>query len=76
MHSGYKWLLRWHLSCHIFFQAKLPAVLRIYRDTLITDMKATIKNTVAELLPVLVARPVESDLVMGERAVDSDGLTI
>nr|XP_029117240.1 vacuolar protein sorting-associated protein 54, chloroplastic [Elaeis guineensis] len=53
--------------------AKLPAVLRIYRDTLITDMKATIKTTVAELLPVLVARPLESDLVMGERAVDSDG---
>ncbi|KAG1354968.1 putative Vacuolar protein sorting-associated protein 54, chloroplastic [Cocos nucifera] len=53
--------------------AKLPVVLRIYRDTLITDMKATIKTTVAELLPVLVARPLESDLVMGERAVDSDG---
>ncbi|KAG1362575.1 putative Vacuolar protein sorting-associated protein 54, chloroplastic [Cocos nucifera] len=52
---------------------KLPAVLRIYRDALITDMKAAIKTTVAELLPVLVARPLDSDLVAGERAVDSDG---
>ncbi|XP_073101522.1 vacuolar protein sorting-associated protein 54, chloroplastic isoform X2 [Elaeis guineensis] len=52
---------------------KLPAVLRIYRDALITDMKAAIKTTVAELLPVLVAQPLDSDLVAGERAVDSDG---
>ncbi|XP_038982689.1 vacuolar protein sorting-associated protein 54, chloroplastic [Phoenix dactylifera] len=52
---------------------KLPAVLRIYRDALITDMKAAIKTTVAELLPVLVARPLDSDFVSGEQAVDSDG---
>ncbi|KAF8413470.1 hypothetical protein HHK36_001457 [Tetracentron sinense] len=53
--------------------AKLPSVLRIYRDTLIADMKTAIKNTVAELLPVLVARPLESDLMPGERTVDVDG---
>nr|CAD1843793.1 unnamed protein product [Ananas comosus var. bracteatus] len=52
--------------------AKLPAVLRIYRDTLITDMKASIKATVAELLPVLVARPMEADLAAAERVVDSE----
>ncbi|XP_020247722.1 vacuolar protein sorting-associated protein 54, chloroplastic [Asparagus officinalis] len=51
---------------------KLPAVLRIYRDTLITEMKAAIKSTVAELLPVLLARPIESDVLSGERTVDSD----
>ncbi|KAL6650281.1 hypothetical protein ACP70R_009206 [Stipagrostis hirtigluma subsp. patula] len=51
---------------------KLPAVLRIYRDTLITVMKASIKATVAELLPVLSARPLDSDSVTGDRAADSD----
>ncbi|KAG8055995.1 hypothetical protein GUJ93_ZPchr0001g31285 [Zizania palustris] len=51
---------------------KLPAVLRIYRDTLITVMKASIKATVAELLPILVARPIDSDSVTGDRAADSD----
>lgn len=51
---------------------KLPAVLRIYRDTLITVMKASIKATVAELLPVLTARPIDSDSVTGDRATDSD----
>ncbi|KAJ6792534.1 putative vacuolar protein sorting-associated protein 54, chloroplastic [Iris pallida] len=53
--------------------ARLPAVLRIYRDTLITEMKAAIKSTVAELLPILLTRPLESDLVTGERAADPDG---
>ncbi|OEL19382.1 Vacuolar protein sorting-associated protein 54, chloroplastic [Dichanthelium oligosanthes] len=51
---------------------KLPAVLRIYRDTLITVMKASIKATVAELLPVLTARPIDSDSVSGDRAADAD----
>ncbi|EES11829.1 vacuolar protein sorting-associated protein 54, chloroplastic [Sorghum bicolor] len=51
---------------------KLPAVLRIYRDTLITVMKASIKATVAELLPVLTARPIDSDSVTGDRATDAD----
>uniref|UniRef100_A0A0E0P5Z0 Vacuolar protein sorting-associated protein 54 C-terminal domain-containing protein n=1 Tax=Oryza rufipogon TaxID=4529 RepID=A0A0E0P5Z0_ORYRU len=51
---------------------KLPAVLRIYRDTLITVMKASIKATVAELLPILVARTIDSDSVTGDRAADSD----
>lgn len=55
-------------------QAKLPTVLRLYRDTLITEMKAAIKATVAALLPVLLARPLDSDLVTGDRVVDSDGL--
>ncbi|KAF9616654.1 hypothetical protein IFM89_031518 [Coptis chinensis] len=53
--------------------AKLPTVLRIYRDTLVADMKTVIKTTVAEFLPILVARPLESDLTTGERSVDTDG---
>ena len=55
------------------FQAKLPSVLRIYRDTLTADMKTAIKTAVAELLPVLVARPLDSDFAPGERMVDADG---
>lgn len=47
--------------------------MRIYRDTLTADMKMAIKTSVAELLPVLVARPLESDFSPGERAVDADG---
>lgn len=39
-------------------------------------MKASIKATVAELLPVLVARPMEADLAAAERLVDSEGLII
>ncbi|XP_076949524.1 vacuolar protein sorting-associated protein 54, chloroplastic-like [Bidens hawaiensis] len=53
--------------------AKLPSVLRIYRDTVISDMKTAIKSVVAELLPVLVARPLDSDFKSGDRAVDADG---
>lgn len=53
--------------------AKLPSVLRMYRDTLTGDMKTAIKTTVAELLPVLVVRPVESDFTPGERIGDADG---
>ncbi|PHT55553.1 Vacuolar protein sorting-associated protein 54, chloroplastic [Capsicum baccatum] len=53
--------------------AKLPAVLRIYRDTLTADMKTAIKMAVEELLRVLGAQPVDSDFVAGERAVDADG---
>lgn len=52
--------------------ARLPAVLRIYRDTLIMDMKSAIKTTVAELLPVLLGRPSESDQVTGEHITDSE----
>ena len=47
----------------VVFQAKLPSVLRTYRDTLTADMKTALKTAVAELLPVLVARPLESDLI-------------
>ncbi|XP_015166654.1 vacuolar protein sorting-associated protein 54, chloroplastic-like isoform X2 [Solanum tuberosum] len=53
--------------------AKLPAVLRIYRDTLTADMKTAIKMAVEELLRVLGAQPMDSDFVAGERAVDADG---
>lgn len=53
--------------------ARLPSVLRIYRDTLVADMKAAIKDTVAEFLPVLVARPQDSGLTSGERNIDADG---
>lgn len=52
--------------------ARLPAVLRIYRDTLIMDMKSAIKTTVAELLPVLLGRSSESDQVTGEHIADSE----
>ncbi|KAJ9565429.1 hypothetical protein OSB04_001395 [Centaurea solstitialis] len=53
--------------------AKLPAVLRIYRDTVTSDMKTAIKSVVAELLPVLLARPLDSDFKPGDRIVDADG---
>ncbi|CAH9121800.1 unnamed protein product [Cuscuta epithymum] len=53
--------------------AKLPAVLRMYRDTLTADMKTAIKVAVEELLPVLGAQPIDSDFVTGERAGDTDG---
>jgi hypothetical protein len=56
----------------LYLQAQLPSVLRIYRDTLTADMKNAIKNAVAELLPVLVARP-ELEFTPGERTVDADG---
>ncbi|XP_068645902.1 vacuolar protein sorting-associated protein 54, chloroplastic isoform X2 [Aristolochia californica] len=57
--------------------ARLPSVLRIYRDTLVADMKTAIKNTVAELLPILVARPVDPDFAAGERAeLDGTGLSL
>lgn len=48
-------------------------MLRIYRDTLTADMKAAIKSAVAELLPILLVRPLESDFTPAERVVDADG---
>ncbi|KAM5561832.1 hypothetical protein ABKV19_022429 [Rosa sericea] len=54
--------------------AKLPSVLRLYRDQLTADMKTAIKNAVAELLPILVSRPLESDFTPGERVADADGI--
>ncbi|KAL5158751.1 Vacuolar protein sorting-associated protein 54, chloroplastic [Glycine soja] len=53
--------------------AKLPSVLRTYRDTLTADMKSAIKTAVAELLPVLASRGSESEFFSGDRAVDADG---
>ncbi|KAJ6376724.1 hypothetical protein OIU76_025806 [Salix suchowensis] len=53
--------------------AKLPPVLRIYRDTLTASMKTTIKNAVAELLPTFSAQSLESDLTPTERTADTDG---
>ncbi|XP_022716467.1 vacuolar protein sorting-associated protein 54, chloroplastic-like isoform X2 [Durio zibethinus] len=52
--------------------AKLPFVLRTYRDTVTADMKTAIKTAVAELLPVLVSRPLESD-INSEHTMDVDG---
>lgn len=52
--------------------SKLPAVLRIYRDTLITDIKAAIKVVVAELLSVLVSRPIDTDTQSIERQSDME----
>lgn len=61
---------------HIFdsLQAKLPSVLRFYRETLTAEMKSAIKAVVVELLPVLLCR--QSDLVynQGERVADADGV--
>ncbi|XP_050872438.1 vacuolar protein sorting-associated protein 54, chloroplastic isoform X2 [Lathyrus oleraceus] len=53
--------------------AKLPSILRIYRDTLTADMKSAIKTAVAELLPVLAIRGSESEFFSGDRAVEADG---
>ncbi|OIV97295.1 hypothetical protein TanjilG_07047 [Lupinus angustifolius] len=53
--------------------AKLPSVLRIYRDTLTADMKSAIKTAVAELLPVLAARGSDLEFFSGDKAVDADG---
>nr|XP_043620581.1 vacuolar protein sorting-associated protein 54, chloroplastic [Erigeron canadensis] len=53
--------------------AKLPTVLRIYRDTVTSDMKMAIKSVVAELLPVLLAKPLDSDLKSGDRIAEADG---
>ncbi|OWM63474.1 hypothetical protein CDL15_Pgr026234 [Punica granatum] len=62
-----------HIVIGLLRTAKLPSVLRIYRDMLTADMKNAIKTTVAELLPVLVAKPFESDFAPGERTADGDG---
>ncbi|KAL7241753.1 hypothetical protein ACSBR1_014359 [Camellia fascicularis] len=52
---------------------KLPSVLRIYRDTLTAHMKTAIKTAVADILPILLTQPLESDYAPGERMVDADG---
>nr|XP_017228323.1 PREDICTED: vacuolar protein sorting-associated protein 54, chloroplastic-like isoform X2 [Daucus carota subsp. sativus] len=53
--------------------AKLPSVLRFYRETLTAEMKSAIKAVVVELLPVLLCR--QSDLVYNhwEEVADADG---
>lgn len=48
-------------------------MLRLYRDAVTVDMKTAIKNAVAELLPVLLVRPLDSDFAPGERTKDTDG---
>ncbi|KAG6794091.1 hypothetical protein POTOM_003324 [Populus tomentosa] len=53
--------------------AKLPSVLRIYRDTLTASMKTTIKNAVAELLPAFSAQSLESERTSAEQTADTDG---
>ncbi|KAF8107620.1 hypothetical protein N665_0119s0081 [Sinapis alba] len=53
--------------------AKFPSILRMYREALTSEMKNAIKNAVAELLPILVARSLESEFSHGERSVDVDG---
>jgi vacuolar protein sorting-associated protein 54 len=45
----------------------------MYRDTLTSEMKNAIKKAVADLLPILVARSLESDFSHGERSVDDGG---
>lgn len=51
--------------------AKLPAVLRIYSETIKANVKTATKKAVSELLPVLVAQ--STDFVLRERVVDTDG---
>ncbi|KAF9667041.1 hypothetical protein SADUNF_Sadunf16G0291500 [Salix dunnii] len=53
--------------------AKLPSVLRIYRDTLTTSMKTAIKNAVAELISAFSAQSLESEQTSAERTADTDG---
>ncbi|KAL8511914.1 hypothetical protein ACS0TY_018379 [Phlomoides rotata] len=45
---------------------KLPAVLRLYRDTLASDIKTSVKMTVLNM-------PLESDSISGEGIGDTDG---
>ncbi|KAL8045550.1 hypothetical protein ABFX02_08G121400 [Erythranthe guttata] len=45
---------------------KLPAVLRLYRDTLASDIKTSVKTTVLNM-------PLESNSMSGEGIVDNDG---
>ncbi|CAM6025253.1 unnamed protein product, partial [Sphagnum balticum] len=52
--------------------SKLPAVLRVYRDTLNTDIKAAIRTVVAELLPVLFTRAPDGDLPSADRQADME----
>jgi vacuolar protein sorting-associated protein 54 len=54
--------------------SKLPAVLRVYRDTLNTDIKAAIRTVVAELLPVLFTRAPDGDLPSADRQADMEGV--
>lgn len=46
----------------------------MYRDTLITDIKAAIKTVVAELLPILFTRPPEGELPSADRQADMEGV--
>ncbi|EPS66275.1 hypothetical protein M569_08500, partial [Genlisea aurea] len=45
---------------------KLPTVLRLYRDTLASDLKTSVKITVLSM-------PMESDTISGEGMADADG---
>lgn len=53
--------------------SKLSAVLRAYKDALITNIKFTIKTVVAELLPILFIRsPDAGEVPSTDRQVDMD----
>ncbi|KAL0407565.1 UNVERIFIED_CONTAM: Vacuolar protein sorting-associated protein 54, chloroplastic [Sesamum latifolium] len=54
------------LTIGLLRTGKLPAVLRIYRDTLASDIKTSVKVTVLNM-------QLESDSISGEGIVDSDG---
>jgi hypothetical protein len=47
-------------------QARLPPVLREYREVLVTDIKASIKVVVAEVLPIMWARPGNGEIIHEE----------
>eukprot|EP00271_Cylindrocystis_brebissonii_P015081 TRINITY_DN3704_c0_g1_i1.p1 TRINITY_DN3704_c0_g1~~TRINITY_DN3704_c0_g1_i1.p1 ORF type:complete len:1545 (+),score=298.01 TRINITY_DN3704_c0_g1_i1:716-5350(+) len=53
--------------------SKLPAVLRTYRETLTTDVKAAIKSVTGELLPVLYTAPSDGREVLSSDPT-SDGV--
>eukprot|EP00850_Spirogloea_muscicola_P014444 SM000104S09314 [mRNA] locus=s104:23447:28973:+ [translate_table: standard] len=55
--------------------SKLPAVLRMYKETLMTDIKVAIKCVVAEVLPVLVAStPVVAAAADDEQLATADSV--
>ena len=41
-----------------------------------TSMKTAIKDTVAELLPILTTRSMDSNLVITDRTVDADSMFV
>ncbi|XP_024532479.1 vacuolar protein sorting-associated protein 54, chloroplastic isoform X2 [Selaginella moellendorffii] len=57
--------------------SKLPAVLKVYKDTLTTDVKSAIKTVVAECLPILLNRSSgDSPATEKQTEIDVSGLNL